>query len=150
MRYSLSDPRCNLREIVKQLVLLEQHLLEEGKYCLDCISKHLLTIEALADEGQCLDSEGNLVADFSALHEMAQEWAHAIAKDGRKAARKVGQEVRTVRKNLAPLALRPGAVWRVEAKSNPKRYAAGRVALWEGALLLLAVGAVAATMGKEL
>ena len=48
-------PAHNLREISKQLVLLEDHLFHECKRCKDCIRKHLLTAEALAEETVSLD-----------------------------------------------------------------------------------------------
>lgn len=43
-------PSFNAREICKELVLLEKHLNEPLQRCKDCISKHFLTIEALAEE----------------------------------------------------------------------------------------------------
>jgi hypothetical protein len=43
------DPRFNMREICKQSVLLEDHLFQKEKRCHDCICKHFLTIEALAE-----------------------------------------------------------------------------------------------------
>jgi hypothetical protein len=43
-------PSFNAREMCKELVLLEKHLNEPLQRCKDCISKHFLTIEALAEE----------------------------------------------------------------------------------------------------
>lgn len=43
-------PSFNAREICKQSVLLENHLNEPQQRCKDCINKHFLTIEALAEE----------------------------------------------------------------------------------------------------
>lgn len=43
-------PTQNLRDIIKQLALLEDHLYQPQKRCADCIRKHFLTIEALAEE----------------------------------------------------------------------------------------------------
>jgi hypothetical protein len=51
------DPRFNMREICKQSILLEDHLFQEEKRCYDCICKHFLTIEALAEEAITLDKE---------------------------------------------------------------------------------------------
>lgn len=48
------EPLYNLREMAKQMVLLEDHLLHPRKRCMDCIRKHLLTIEALAEEAATL------------------------------------------------------------------------------------------------
>lgn len=49
------DPRTNFRGIVKQLLLLEDHLAHEDRRCDDCINKHLMTAEALAEEAVTLD-----------------------------------------------------------------------------------------------
>ncbi len=51
------DPRFNMREICKQSVLLEDHLFQKEKRCHDCIIKHFLTIEGLAEEAITLDKE---------------------------------------------------------------------------------------------
>lgn len=44
------DHRFNLREICKQLCLLEDHLCQKSKRCIDCCIKHFLCVEALAEE----------------------------------------------------------------------------------------------------
>jgi hypothetical protein len=46
----IMDPVFNMREILKQVVLLEDHLFHAQKRCRDCVNKHFLTIEALAEE----------------------------------------------------------------------------------------------------
>lgn len=51
------DCRFNLREVTKQILLLEDHLSHEGKRCDDCIRKHMLFIEGLLDESVTLDTE---------------------------------------------------------------------------------------------
>jgi hypothetical protein len=45
------DPKYNLRECAKQMILLEDHLNNPEKRCKQCIIKHMLNIEALAEEG---------------------------------------------------------------------------------------------------
>jgi hypothetical protein len=69
--FPVLDPNFNLREVAKQLILLEDHLFHEGKRCQDCIRKHLLTIEALLEEAVTLDKQGlqrveinNYLSDF--------------------------------------------------------------------------------------
>ena len=119
----INDPRFNLRELVKQLILLEQHLLEKGKYCHDCIVKHLLTIEGLADEGQCLDTYGKLCALFESLRKNAQRWCQMFAR--RVPVLTIGQEVRRVRKHMAQHVLdpEPGTGFGTAlALSNPEPY----------------------------
>ena len=49
------DPRFNMREICKEIILLSSHLGSKDRSCIDCLQKHLLTIEALAEEGISLD-----------------------------------------------------------------------------------------------
>ena len=51
------DPMYNMREMSKQIILLEDHLFQSEKRCHDCICKHFLTIEALAEEAITLDKE---------------------------------------------------------------------------------------------
>lgn len=50
----VSEPAYNMREIAKQSILLEEHLVERAKYCRDCIAKHFLHIIGLAEEAQML------------------------------------------------------------------------------------------------
>jgi len=51
------DPCFNMREICKQSILLEDHIFQESKSCQDCIRKHFLCIESLAEEAITLDSK---------------------------------------------------------------------------------------------
>ena len=53
----IMDPLFNMRECVKQCILLEDHLFQKKKRCEDCIKKHFLTIEGLAEEAISLDKE---------------------------------------------------------------------------------------------
>jgi hypothetical protein len=48
----LATTRYNLREIAKELVLLEAHLTDPEKLCPDCVMKHALALEAYADEAR--------------------------------------------------------------------------------------------------
>jgi len=53
--FPIMDPRFNLREAAKNMILLEDHLFHQGKRCQDCILKHCLTIEGFLEEGVTLD-----------------------------------------------------------------------------------------------
>jgi len=55
--FPILDPRFNLREAAKNMILLEDHLFHEGKRCKDCILKHCLTIEGFLEEGVTLDTK---------------------------------------------------------------------------------------------
>ncbi|MEM4772543.1 MAG: hypothetical protein QW648_00850 [Nanoarchaeales archaeon] len=48
------DAAYNLKEIVKELILLEEHYVTNP--CADCISKHLLKVSALAEEALTLNN----------------------------------------------------------------------------------------------
>jgi hypothetical protein len=50
----VSDPDYNMKEISKQSILLEEHLVEKNKRCKDCIAKHFLHIVGLSEEAVCL------------------------------------------------------------------------------------------------
>jgi hypothetical protein len=51
----LLDPLFNLREVAKQMILLEDHLFQKRRRCMDCIKKHSLTIEGFLEEAITLD-----------------------------------------------------------------------------------------------
>jgi hypothetical protein len=48
------DPRYNMKEVIKQSILLEQHLCEKPKRCKECISKHFLLVIGLTEEAVSL------------------------------------------------------------------------------------------------
>lgn len=50
----VSDPAYNMTEIIKQSVLLEEHLTIDKKFCVDCVWKHLLHLHGLATEAVTL------------------------------------------------------------------------------------------------
>ena len=50
----VSDPRYNMQQIIKQSILLEEHLTNKNKRCRDCITKHFLHIIGLAEEAEML------------------------------------------------------------------------------------------------
>ena len=95
----LTDPRFNLREISKQLLLLEDHLLHQNKVCPDCIRKHLLTVEALAEEATSLNSGQVEPPEMTEnLAKVARIWLMGFT-DGR-APLDLASDVRKVRKML--------------------------------------------------
>ena len=61
------DFRFNVREICKQIILLEDHLTHASKRCMDCCIKHFLTIEAFSEELLTLDNT-NLIVPHSDWH----------------------------------------------------------------------------------
>lgn len=53
----LMEPAYNMQQIVKQSILLEEHLLNKNKRCRDCITKHFLHIIGLAEEAKSLGTK---------------------------------------------------------------------------------------------
>jgi hypothetical protein len=99
------DPLFNLRELCKHLLLLEDHLAQPDKRCPDCIRKHLLTIEALADEAVALDPCGIYVQSGCMNAELARLWAERLM-DGRDPTEIAGQ-IRQWRKQMTPMVFDP-------------------------------------------
>ena len=50
----VSNPAYNFQQIVKQSILLEEHITNKNKRCRDCITKHFLHIIGLAEEAEML------------------------------------------------------------------------------------------------
>jgi len=105
-RLTLTDPLFNVREILKQMVLLEDHLLHPYKLCPDCIHKHILTIEAFGDEGVSLDRPNGPFTDaMSGVSESARQWMEDF--HNQVAPAEIAQKVRRLRKILTPVACDP-------------------------------------------
>jgi hypothetical protein len=94
----LMDPGYNLREVAKQLVLLEDHLFQEAKRCPDCIRKHFLTVEALLEEAVTL-GDADLAAQIPEvvewIRELQGEWLDDVDPI------EIAQGLRTLRKQLS-------------------------------------------------
>ncbi len=58
--WPLDDARHNLVLLAQELLLLEGHLADPERRCPSCLTKHALTVRALADEGRRLDGGGGL------------------------------------------------------------------------------------------
>jgi hypothetical protein len=97
---TVHDPVYNLREVAKQLCLLEEHLAIPHKVCPDCIRKHLLTIEALAEEAACLNTDGQIDPPETChnLADVARLWMKNFT-DGRPLP-ELAADVRTLRKQM--------------------------------------------------
>jgi len=104
-RLSLMHPRFNLREVAKQMLLLEDHLQHPYKHCPDCIRKHLMTIEAFAEEATTLDKVGVYHDLAEGLADYARYWLEDFEDD--KPLPEIAQRVREVRKKLVALVADP-------------------------------------------
>ena len=104
----IMNPLYNLREICKQIALLEDHLNQPRKRCPDCIRKHFLTIEALFEEAVSLDKDlkyGEYL-DGKAQEVRDLQGAWLDSKDGEYSHQTnlmIAQALRQVRKEFAPL-----------------------------------------------
>lgn len=97
------DPAYNVREVCKQLTLLEDHLLHPQKRCPDCIRKHLLTAEALAEEAVTLDVDRMYPSLVGLAEKIRVLWR---AVHGGMDLSDVSLAARMLRKNLVPIAVR--------------------------------------------
>lgn len=92
------EPEFNLRECTKQIILLEDHLANPRKRCDDCIKKHCLTIEALAEEGNALDKNGSCRDDCNRVAESMRKVEEELLSG--KDPAELAQELRQIRKPL--------------------------------------------------
>lgn len=101
------DPRTNLREAAKNMLLLEDHLLQEGMDCKDCISKHLLMVDAYLSEALSLDTTnqytekilGSLKQMRDVMKQINDSYANGSAPD-RTSRSRFSQQIRMIRKPL--------------------------------------------------
>ena len=56
----IMDYGYNIREMIKNCILLEDHLIHPEKRCNDCCVKHFLFLEALAEEARTLDKDNTM------------------------------------------------------------------------------------------
>lgn len=97
-RPPLNSAEFNVREIAKQFLLLEDHLSDDEKYCEDCIRKHLLLVEAYAEESLTMDPNGKLAPESLRMARNARKWMIQFTDGVNKCT--LAKEIRTVRKKL--------------------------------------------------
>lgn len=95
-------PQHNMRDIIKQLILLEDHLFQPQKRCPDCIRKHFLTIEALAEECATLCKPMRIIPESRVVAERVRVLHHAWEQRPKDPAlaEAVGAKLRRLRKGL--------------------------------------------------
>lgn len=104
----LMEPEFNIREVTKNMILLEDHLFHDDRRCPDCVRKHCLTIEAFLDEAFSLDKSGKYTPILKQVSMDFRDISTSILKccdEGLKDTEcsQLGQRVRDVRKKLMPL-----------------------------------------------
>lgn len=81
---SIHDPRASVRELLKQLLLIENHCTGgDTRDCRQCVSKHLLAAEALADEAVSLSGGEQEYLDAQAeIYRVVSVWGQPLADVG--------------------------------------------------------------------
>jgi hypothetical protein len=109
---AILSPNFNMRQIVKEMILLTDHLTIEQHLCRDCIYKHLLTIEGYLEEAQtliCIERPLRVPIDFPVLIGEVRSWLTDFEQirtmDGNRCTKnqlycQLAQKVRAVRKQL--------------------------------------------------
>ena len=101
------EPLFNMREMCKQIILLEDHLFQTSKRCEDCICKHFLTIEALAEEAITLDKDKKYTDYLEKLPDRIREIQHQYIKDNQNV-HEVAQQLRVIRKEMMTKSFKDG------------------------------------------
>jgi len=70
----VSDPKYNMQQIVKQSILLEEHLINKNKRCRDCITKHFQHIIGLSEEAQMLATDKS--SKYPLLNDSVEVYNH--------------------------------------------------------------------------
>jgi hypothetical protein len=102
----VSDPKYNMQQIIKQSILLEEHLTNKNKRCRDCIVKHFLHIIGLAEEAQMLATNKidkyPLISECVILYnELFEEWNTNCKNDSKECViLDCCNKLRTMRKRL--------------------------------------------------
>lgn len=78
--FPILDPEFNMREVAKQCLLLEDHMNNNKKRCLDCIRKHFLIIDGLLEEAISLEKDNTKRNTYRNLFlqwiELEKEFTH--------------------------------------------------------------------------
>ncbi len=77
----VNDPGYNVREVIKNTVLIEQHLAEKRKYCKECLVKHFLLSIGLLEEAVwmavCKTGKYTLLEESEVFYtRVFEEWRH--------------------------------------------------------------------------
>ena len=101
----VSDPKYNMQQIVKQSILLEEHLSNKNKRCRDCITKHFLHIIGLAEEAQMLATnkikEYPLIPDAVKIYnDLFNLWLNSYGTENEKTVLYCSDILRDMRKKL--------------------------------------------------
>ena len=87
----------NIREAVKQILLLEDHFFDKQRKCWDCQKKHSLLIEAFVEEGITLDKKQKYTKLLKEILCQIRKIQKLILIDRRKGTHDIIEELRKIR-----------------------------------------------------
>ena len=96
------DVRFNIREAVKNMLLIEDHLLDKRRRCMDCCKKHMLLIESFLEEGITLDKKGKYVKSLEKNIKKIRK-LQKLLLEGRKNYFDIANEIKKMRKEYFEL-----------------------------------------------
>jgi len=117
------NPLFNFRQIVKEILLLEDHLAHPDMRCPDCINKHLLKIEGYAEEAITLGGEPELIDLADGVIRSARSFfsLFGIGVEEEEEWLDVQQVLRKTRKILLPYALRIKVATKTHAEKEEEQ-----------------------------
>jgi hypothetical protein len=100
--FPVLDPEFNMRETAKQCLLLEDHLNNKKKRCLDCIRKHFLIIDGFLEEAVSLEKDN---VEKEKYRELFRKWIefekeYAINFENSDNLDNISKKIRSFRKPL--------------------------------------------------
>lgn len=90
------DVKFNIREAVKNMLLIEDHLLDKRRRCMDCCKKHLLLIESFLEEAISLDKKGKYIKKIEKDLKIIRKLQQKILK-GRKNYYDIAMDIKKLR-----------------------------------------------------
>jgi len=97
------NPVFNIREVVKNILLLEDHLRDPDRRCYDCILKHSMIIEGFLEEAVTIDKKRKYVELLKPLPKKMRE-IQALLVKGREGYYDAATKLRKIRMPLMKIA----------------------------------------------
>jgi hypothetical protein len=102
----VSEPEYNVKQVIRQLLLLEDHLTQKRKRCRDCILKHFNLIIGLLEEavwlaGDHIGKYPMLESSLTTSQNAFDEWLHTYRNESD--VLKIASELRDLRKRMAAI-----------------------------------------------
>lgn len=99
----VTDPIYNIKQIIKESILCEEHIAIPRKRCIQCIFKHLYHCQALAEEGiwlatKHIDEYPLLLESADFYDQMIKQFSHAKTDEDN--LQDILEKMREHRKNL--------------------------------------------------